>query len=263
MEETNNSVVIVGAGNVATHIARHLHNEGFRIEQVFSRTEAKAKTLANTVCARPISDLRLIDKSADFYIISVKDDAIAEVLPSLACVRGLVLHTSGSVGIDVFNNKQISRYGVLYPLQTFSIKRKISFSEIPLFVEGNNDTVLEEVMCFAQYFSDHITYTTSEQRRQIHLAAVFANNFSNHMFVLAGEVLKKAGVPFDVLFPIINETAQKVTKMPPIDAQTGPAVRYDKTVMNKHLSLLDNLKNKEIYVKISENIHTFAEKKKQ
>ena len=263
MGKTNNDIVIIGAGNVATHLAQKLFSEGCCIRQIFSRTENAAHTLAEKVNAVPITDLRRTDKAADLYIIAVKDDAIASVLPYLACVRGLVVHTSGSAGIEVFENCRINNYGVLYPMQTFSKKRAIDFHEVPFFIEACDEENLHAVSALAHIFSDHVTVTTSEQRRKIHLGAVFACNFTNHMYALTEQILKEACVPFEIMRPLINETVQKTKEMSPVEAQTGPAVRYDKTVMNKHLRLIEDIRTKEIYIKISESIHAFAEKREK
>ena len=151
------------------------------------------------------------------------------------------------------------RYGVLYPLQTFSKQRKVSFDEIPFFVEANQREDVDLLKSIASALSDQIYEVTPEQRKSLHLAAVFACNFTNHMYALAAGLLEKYGLPFDVLLPLIDETAGKVHELSPLIAQTGPAVRYDRNVINNHLNMLaDEPAIQEIYRIVSENIHRCA-----
>ena len=251
------SIVLVGAGNLATNLGKALYRKGFRIVQVYSRTKESAKTLANIVEAEYTTDLQELSNEAQLYIVSLKDAVVGQLLPELVCSRqkSLWVHTAGSIPMDVWEGLT-ERYGVFYPMQTFSKQREVDFSEIPVFVEGNTfaDTCfLKEV---AAALSHKVYEVDSERRRHLHLAAVFACNFTNHMYALAAELLEKYQLPFDVMLPLIDETARKVHKLEPHQAQTGPAVRYDENVINRHLQLLaDNPRLQEIYKILSESIH--------
>ena len=251
------SIVLVGAGNLATNLGKALYRKGFRIVQVYSRTKESAKTLANIVEAEYTTDLHELSNEAQLYIVSLKDAVVGQLLPELVCGRqkSLWVHTAGSIPMDVWEGLA-ERYGVFYPMQTFSKLREVDFSEIPVFVEGNTsaDTCfLKEV---AAALSHKVYEVDSERRRHLHLAAVFACNFTNHMYALAAELLEKYQLPFDVMLPLIDETARKVHKLEPHQAQTGPAVRYDENVINRHLQLLaDNPRLQEIYKILSESIH--------
>jgi predicted short-subunit dehydrogenase-like oxidoreductase (DUF2520 family) len=177
-------------------------------------------------------------------------------LKDFPSAAGLWVHTAGSVPIDVFQNSRAKRYGVLYPLQTFSINRKISFDHIPLFIEANqaeDEQLLEKI---ALSLSDKVIRLSSEKRKHLHLAAVFACNFTNHLYASAAKILEEQNLPWEVLLPLIEETAAKVKALHPKEAQTGPAVRYDTNIINKHLEMLKNDPDKqELYRLLSQSIH--------
>ncbi|MDR2854311.1 MAG: DUF2520 domain-containing protein [Prevotellaceae bacterium] len=250
-------LVILGSGNVATQLANSLYANGCEISQVFSRNKENAETLATQVNAQPIDNLKNIDITADVCVFSVSDDAIAPLLTAGGNYFGkktLLVHTAGSVSIDVFSGFA-TNYGVLYPLQTFSKNREVNFNEIPLFIEGNDFVTEQKVRDLARVLSFKIYPTTSEQRKRVHLAAVFACNFANNMYHNAGKILEASGLPFEVLRPLILETARKVQHLSPAVAQTGPAVRHDNTTMQQHLKMLENQPHlQEIYKMISEDI---------
>lgn len=251
------SIVFIGAGNLATNLAKALYHKGFRIVQIYSRTKESAGALASKVEAGYTTDLGEISKQAQVYIVSLKDDALVELLPQIAesKSKALLVHTAGSIPMNVWEG-YAERYGVFYPMQTFSKQREVDFREVPFFIEAETPKDAELLKAIAGTLSGKVYEATSEQRKSLHLAAVFVCNFTNHLYALAADLLNKYNLPFDVILPLINETARKVYELTPHDAQTGPAVRYDTNVMNNHLSMLaDNPALQEIYKLISKSIH--------
>ena len=248
-------IVFIGAGNVAFHLSKSLHDAGFTIVQIFSRTEASAKKLANVLNTAYTNKIDNITDNASVYIMSVSDNAIEGISERLTMLNGLVVHTAGGVSIDVFKEK-IKNYGVLYPLQTFSKSRPVSFSEIPLFIEANSRENLQIISKIAGAISQKVHFASSEERRQLHLAAVFACNFVNHLYNISAQLARQARFDFTILEPLILETAHKaLASENPADVQTGPAVRNDSEVMKKHKDLLSSLPEwKKIYEILSENI---------
>lgn len=255
-------IVFIGAGNLATNLAKALYRNGFRIVQVYSRTTDAARTLAQAVEAEYTTELSAVSKEARLYIVSLKDDAFVELLPEIVAGKGdaLLVHTAGSIPMSIWDGRA-SRYGVFYPMQTFSKQRAVDFHAIPFFVESNSPEDTELLKAVASVLSEKVYEATSEQRRSLHLAAVFTCNFANHMYALAADLLKKYNLPFDVMLPLIDETARKVHELEPKQAQTGPAVRYDENVISKHLEMLaDEPEMQELYRLISENIHHLQNK---
>lgn len=230
-------VVIIGAGNVATHLAKALHAKNVQVAQVWSYHYNNALTLANAVNAKAIEDLKDIDQQADVCLISVKDDAIAGTAAQLKGFKGLLAHTSGAVNMEALSGTT-EHYGVFYPLQTFSKDKELSFADVPLCLEANNGSSLAILKQLAEKLSNNSTEVNSEKRKILHLAAVFACNFTNHLYALAEEVLKANELDFAILRPLINETAAKVQYALPLTVQTGPAVRNDEQTMKKHEELL-------------------------
>lgn len=253
-------VVFIGAGNLATNLAVALYRKGFRVVQIYSRTEESARTLAQAVEADYTTSLSGVSTDAQLYVVSVKDDALTELLPQLTAGRekALWVHTAGSIPMDIWQG-HAERYGVFYPLQTFSKRRLVDFREIPIFVEGRTEEDVRFLKQIASALSHKVLEATSEQRRNLHLAAVFTCNFTNHMYALAERLLQKHDQPFDVLLPLIDETARKVHELSPRLAQTGPAVRYDMGVMDKHLDMLaDEPEMQQLYRLLSDDIHRLA-----
>lgn len=249
-------VVIVGSGNVATHLSLAMASlEGIEICQVYSPTEAHAQILAERLNCDFVTNPTQIRKEADVYLFALKDQALETVIRAVPANNGLWLHTSGSMPMQVFAG-YTERYGVLYPLQTFSKSREISFLGIPLFIECHREedkNCLEEL---ARRLSGKVCELSSEKRRSLHLAAVFACNFTNHIYALAEEILAKEGLSRDYLFPLIDETAAKVHELPAQEAQTGPAIRYDENIINKHLGMLaDDPDVQTLYRLLSQSIH--------
>ena len=247
-------IVILGAGRVATHMAKALHKNGHKIDAVWSRTMESAQRLARVVDSSPVNDISVLPTDADAYIIAVKDSALQEVIAKVTKGRegSLFLHTAGSMPLSVFEG-YAKNGGVFYPMQTFSMEREVDFRAIPLFIEGADARIRQ----LAESISEHVYELSSDDRKYLHLAAVFACNFANHCYTLAAEVLEKKGLPFDVMLPLVDETARKVHELHPKEAQTGPAIRGDKNVMAAQAALLDS-RMQAIYNLMSESIQEKA-----
>lgn len=247
-------ISIIGSGNVATQLGLTLHNEGYLISQVYSRSIKNAEILSKKLKAKAIVDLKKLSADSSIYIISVKDDAIESVAKQLKLKDQIVVHTSGSVSIDILK-KTSKNYGVFYPLQTFSKEKNTTFKTIPICIEANNNTTSTSLQYFAKSISANVQKVNSEQRKKIHLAAVFACNFSNHMYTIAEQLLAKDQLTLDILKPLIEETANKIKDNKPSKVQTGPAVRNDKKTMAAHLKLLKKEKDlQKIYELLSKSI---------
>lgn len=255
------NIVFIGAGNVATHLALELQKHAYDIVQVYSLTEDSARILAEKVNASYTTNIEEVISDADLYVFSVKDSVLAGLIAQLPPNDGLWIHTAGSMGMDIFK-EYVNKYGVLYPFQTFTKGRNINWREVPLFIEGSDRESVTMLQRIAGRLSDKVMELTSDRRRYVHLTGVFACNFTNHMYALSEMILKKAELPFDIALPLIGETCAKVHELSPIEAQTGPAVRYDENVMNKHLALIDNDRVRHIYRLISKSIHEIQNSKK-
>lgn len=254
------SIAFIGAGNLATNLAKALYQKGFRIVQIYSRTEESATALAQAVEAESTTDLSAVVKDAQLYIVSLKDAAFAQLLPEIVAGKrkALWVHTAGSIPMGIWE-EQVERYGVFYPMQTFSKLREVDFRNIPIFVESHSAEDTHFLKKIAAALSERVYEATSEQRKSLHLAAVFTCNFTNHMYALAAELLKKYELPFEIMLPLIDETARKVHEMKPRAAQTGPAIRYDENIINGHLQMLaDEPEMQELYRLISDSIHRFS-----
>ena len=266
MNQDNFKIVIIGAGNVATHLSRGLLENGFLIQQVFSRDVKNAKSLAQklktAMTCRCTSDIKSIVKDADVYFFSVPDDALPAIIDEMPANDGLWVHTSGSVSLRVFRG-YAKRYGVIYPLQTFSKQRSIDFSRIPLLIEANSTDDRELLNRIAACLSDRVINMTSNKRKHLHLAAVFACNFSNHLYAIASDILKKQRIDWHLLQSLIDETAGKLYAMTPVEAQTGPAIRNDKAIMERHLSMLEDEQIRQLYALLSKNIQVRHKIKKE
>ena len=262
MSAARQNIVIIGAGNVATNLGIALYKEGYLISQVFSRTLKSAKLLAKKINATAITDLKQLDSSAIIYIIAVKDDAIEQIVKKMTLKDKIIVHTSGSIPMDIL--KGVSKnYGVFYPLQTFSKERNLNFKNIPICIEANNKSTSTTLTYFAKSFCNNVQHIDSEQRKIIHMAAVFACNFSNHMYTLAQTILIKNKLSLDLLKPLIEETAAKFKEHSPSKSQTGPAIRDDKKTMKAHLKLLSHNKDqKKIYELLSKSIIDSSKKNK-
>jgi predicted short-subunit dehydrogenase-like oxidoreductase (DUF2520 family) len=231
-------ITIIGSGNVATHLAAAFKNAGHRIMQVYSRDMQNAALLAYHVGAEPIDNLNQVNPETDIFIISVKDDAIISTAKTLSKHQKLIVHTSGATDLSSLS-AFTSNAGVFYPLQTLSKNKEVDFFTVPLCVEGANETITFELEQLAQTISNHVYRINSEQRKILHLAAVFACNFPNYLYSIAQQLLAKHNMEFELLRPLILETAQKVQDHLPAEVQTGPAIRNDKNTMAIHLQMLN------------------------
>lgn len=244
------SISIIGAGNVATHLYNIFSKtKTVSIIQWYSRDISKISSFQNKVS---ITDQLDQLKEADLYVIAVSDDAISDLSEALPFENRLVAHTSGSVSIYELDKK--NRRGVFYPLQTFSKEADIDFKNVPICIEtiGKKDYPL--LQSLAEAIGSEYYKVNSNQRKALHLAAVFVNNFTNQMYRIAHEITESEGVEFDVLKPLILETAKKVQNLSPYMAQTGPAKRNDKKTIKRHLNQLENEEHKAIYMLLTESI---------
>lgn len=250
-------IALIGAGKVATCLGPRLKEAGHDITVVYSRTVESACILGDRLGAIYTTDIKAVPAS-DTAIVMLKDDALKELAPAIAdTLKGaLLLHTAGSVPMDIWREAGALKYGVLYPMQTFSKESRIDWSQVPLFIEGSSAPVLESIKELALSISPDVTPLSSEGRKKLHLAAVFTCNFSNHMYAIAEQLLATEGVPFRVMLPLVRETARKVESIKPHNAQTGPAVRGDHNVIREHLELLkDYPEYAELYRLISNDIN--------
>ena len=248
-------VVVIGSGNVAEAFARTLADTpNVELKQVMARNAERCEAVsAIGRCSWSSDPKQLAD--ADIYIISVSDRAVEGVARSYNFPEDvIVVHTAGSVEMSVIPRPE--RRGILYPFQSFSAGRSISLKDVPLFVEADNETVAEFLTMFAHRISSRVEYADSARRAKIHLAGVFVNNFTNHLYGIASDILANEGLTFDVLRPIIAETASKaIDSGNPTAVQTGPAIRGDKTITEKHIALLeDDASKRQIYKDITESI---------
>ncbi len=232
-----NKIVLIGAGNVSTHFGKAFMNAGKKVMQVFSRTERSARELAGKLNCPYTTSLENLLPGADLYMIAVTDSAIDEISKNISLDNPLVAHTSGSTDIKVLENKNI-RPAVFYPLQTFSKDTEVNFNEVPLFLEAVNNKDHEKLKNLAGSISSKVYSIDSKQRVMLHIAAVFASNFTNHMLYIADDLLKKNKMSFDILQPLITETVKKAGLIGPFKAQTGPAVRNDKYILELHSDIL-------------------------
>ena len=247
------SVVILGSGNVALQLIRaFLKIDTINLKQVYTRNQEDINTLK--VSIDTTNDISLL-KQADITIIAVSDDAISSI--STHIKNSFVVHTSGSVDMKSLNN--IGRKGVFYPLQSFSKKKKVDFKNIPICLESETKEDLLKLEELVSLLQSKSYILSSHQRKKIHVAAVFANNFSNHMYTIANEICEKYNIPFDILHPLIEETSDKIKNITPKKAQTGPAKRNDAETIENHLNLLSE-KQQEIYLKITQSIQEYGKK---
>jgi len=243
-------VVIIGSGNVAQHLIKVMQiAANVNLVQVFARN--KESVLHLIAEDKITSDYNAI-KEADVYIISVSDNAIAEVAENLPFQNRLVVHTSGTSELSVLDTK--NRKGVFYPLQTFSKSKEIDFTSIPICLEAENGEDFKTLQSLSQNISEKVFAISSEQRKSLHVAAVFVCNFVNHMYTIGNQICEEHNVPFEVLKPLIMETAQKISTLKPEDAQTGPALRNDTKTINKHLEFLQNSDYQELYKLLTQSI---------
>jgi predicted short-subunit dehydrogenase-like oxidoreductase (DUF2520 family) len=256
-------IVLIGAGKLATNLAHALRLAGHRLICVYSRTLESAQQLADKLDCPAVSDVSLLPAEADLFVFAVKDDALAMLVPQVVKGREeqLFVHTAGSMPMSVFQDSA-HHYGVFYPMQTFSKERLVDFREIPVFIEGSDTATVDTLRLLAESISSRVCQLSTDERRYLHLAAVFACNFANHCYALSAALLERHGLSFDIMLPLIDETARKVHTLHPFDAQTGPAVRYDEQVIGSQMQLLaDNPLVRDIYALLSRSIHEIHQSK--
>jgi predicted short-subunit dehydrogenase-like oxidoreductase (DUF2520 family) len=246
-------IVLFGTGNVATHLFEAYKNSAdFKIIQVYNHASKSLQAFKDQVAIT--TDLDEISP-ADIYILALKDDILADVCQKMKETDALVVHTSGAVSIEVLS--EFKNHGVFYPLQTFSKNKKVDFSEIPICIETNTSANTNTLKDLASEISGKIFPISSEQRKLLHVAAVFVSNFVNFLYTEGEKLCKDNQIPFEILHPLILETASKVTNMSPLEAQTGPAKRNDQKVISSHLELLNEEQHK-IYTLLTlsiQNLH--------
>ncbi|MCF0190104.1 MAG: DUF2520 domain-containing protein [Marinilabiliaceae bacterium] len=246
-------VVLIGAGNVASHLAKMLRSRGIVIDAIWSRGKLSAKKVAGEVaCSVFLDDISSIPTNSDFYIISVADSAIHDISVSMPEVKGIVLHTSGATPITAL--KQEKR-GVLYPCQSFTKNVNFDYETINWLVEGATKKDVESVERLAWLLPHNtITRATSSQRLSLHLAAVWSSNFVNRMVAEAYEIMESADLDPHMLDELIRQTIEKCLYESPYEAQTGPARRHDEVTLERHVSLMSDEEQKELYRMISKRI---------
>jgi len=248
------NIVFIGAGNLATNLAIALFNKNFNIIQIYSRTIISAKNLALKVKADYTDNLNELNHNADLYILSVSDGILEEIIEKIPIKDKIFVHTSGSLKMDVLKSLTDS-YGVFYPLQTFSKKEITDFKNIPLCIESSHTIIENQLIEIAKLISNNVNLINSEQRKILHISAVFACNFSSYMYFAAEEILKENQLNFDLLKPLIQRTAEKIQTQSPEEAITGPARRNDMKIIQNHLEfLIQHPEFYEIYKNISKNI---------
>ncbi|MEE1083766.1 MAG: DUF2520 domain-containing protein [Paludibacteraceae bacterium] len=267
-------IVFLGSGNVATHLSQALNNSvSNEVVQVYSPTAENAKTLAEILSCGYCTDINEVDVNADIYVCSVKDSVQQNVWRALKShfvgsgvnvADKIVVHTAGALAMDGENglSEFFPNCGVVYPVQSFSKQRAVDLSHTPFLIEATIPSTLEKLRNLVATVSDRCYDATTKQRNALHPAAVFASNFANHMYAIANRLMEKNGLPFEILIPLIQETAQKVTEVHPVAAQTGPAVRGDEVVMSKQEKGLtaDGYETElEIYRLVSKNIQTYRD----
>lgn len=254
-------VTLIGAGNLATQLGKSLKKAGVIISQVYSRTEDSARTLGELLDAEWLTDIKALRDEADIYIFSVKDNVLCELISEACKGRGdkLFLHTAGSMPMSCFEGKAL-HYGVFYPMQTFSKSKDVDFERIPVFIEGNSNETEDVIRSLANKLTQRVIRLSSADRKYLHLAAVWACNFTNYCYTVASDILGEHGIPFDMMLPLINETTEKIQKISPKEAQTGPAVRGDRNVMSKQLELMNGKEDlQELYQMLSKGINPLVD----
>ncbi len=250
------NIVILGGGNVAYHLTNALlQNSAVNVVQVYNRSLEKIDCFKNiTSITNNLSEL----KDADIYILAVSDNVISELSLALNLNDKLVVHTSGSMAMEEL--RSVSNKGVFYLLQTFSNEREIDFSTVPICIEAETDEDLHLLETLAKSMSKNCYRINSNQRKSLHVAAVFVNNFVNHLYHIGHEICEQNKVPFEILLPLILETANKITTLSPLEAQTGPAKRSDTKTIEKHTTMLTK-NQQEIYTLLTKSIYnTYGEK---
>lgn len=257
------TVSFIGSGNLAWHLAQALDNTEFAVRQVYSRNARHAEALVgNLYSAQVMTTLDFSDSPSNLFIMAVPDDVIEELARQLILPPGAILvHTSGSQPLSALGYAHTLNTGVFYPLQTFSKNKRVDFSEVPLFVESENSQIEKVLMAMGKSISKKVIKISSADRKALHVAAVFASNFTNHMLLLAQQLMKENKLNYDWLKPLIAETITKSLAIGAEKAQTGPARRGDLEILDRHLEFLQKDEAvAEIYKVVSQHIvNTYVE----
>lgn len=251
------NVTFIGSGNLAWHLAPALDNLGYVVKEVYSRRRKHAEALVDRLYQAEVSSsLDFSESPSKVFIVAVSDESIAEVAREIVLPEdALLVHTSGSQPADVLQFAAVAHYGVLYPLQTFTKSRLVDFKNIPLFVEGSDDAAEKILVAIAKGLSNKYKKINSEERKALHVAAVIASNFPNHLFRIAKDLMTENSLEFEWLKPLIQETVSKALSVGPEKAQTGPAVRGDLEILDRHMEFLKSDKAvAKIYELISQHI---------
>jgi predicted short-subunit dehydrogenase-like oxidoreductase (DUF2520 family) len=257
MRDETFNISFIGAGNVASHLAPALENVGHSVKEVYSKTGASAKNLIKNLYDASLKDsLNFLDSTSNIFIISIPDDEIIPVLNEIELPdQSLLVHTSGALSMDIIPESIASVIGVFYPLQTFSKSRKLKIEEVPFLLESNHKSGLKILTSLAKSISKQVHHVNSQQRSQLHVAAVFACNFTNYLMTVSEELLDEAKLDFNLLGPLVAETIEKSLLLKPSNAQTGPAKRGDLKTLDKHMEMLaKHPAYSEIYKIISQQI---------
>lgn len=244
--------MIIGAGNVAWQLASAFFKAGITVEQVYARNKQSANELAKKVLAEPICSIDDLIETADLYLLCITDDSISSIAENFPPIAGIVAHTSGAKALSTLNANQ--NCGVFYPLQTMVKNQNTDFNEVPILCEGNSGAVEAALMDLALRLSTNVHAIDSNQRQKLHVAAVFANNFTNHMLAKAYQICTENNIPFRVLKPLIAETVEKAFIENPKLHQTGPAARNDVQTIAQHISLLRKKTDQNLYNTITQSI---------
>lgn len=245
------NITLIGSGNVATHLGLSLIKKGFKIKQVWSRTRDNAEILAKKLHSSATDSINNLENS-DLYILAIKDDYLESIIQQLDQETNII-HVSGSINIEIFN-KKFKHYGVLYPLQTFNKEVTIDFSAIPIFIEANTSKFQNQLLNMGNKLSNTVVIMNSEKRKKLHVSAVFACNFTTHMFSIADAILHKENIDFQLLLPLINQTVKKLNQSSPAELQTGPAIRKDRKLIKEHINSITDKETQDLYKLISNSI---------
>jgi len=247
-------IVVLGSGNVAARLSIALQLAGLEIKQIYGRNIRHAETLAIHLGTKWTNDLKAVIPSADLYLLCISDDALTDVIGSFPFKNKLLVHTSGTISMDVFQNIQ-NNYGIFYPLQTLSKNKEIEFKDIPICIEANSKTNESKLVSLAEKISNNIHLINSDQRKVLHVTAVFASNFTNYFYSVSKDILESNQLSFELLKPLIIETVEKAISQNPDETQTGPARRGDKKIISAHLDFLNSRPEfREMYELISKHI---------
>lgn len=249
-------ITIIGAGNVGHNFGLAFRQAGYLIHEIFSKTQNSALLLSQTLNCNYTTNLEEISPLADLYIVAVNDDALDSVVKKIKIKDKPIIHTSGFTSLEVFKQNGFTKYGIFYPVQSFSKNETESLSQLPICVEGNSQEMENLLISLAGSVSNKVFSMDSKKRQALHIASVFANNFSNQMFQIAYEILKSNNISFEIIRPLVSKTAAKIKSELPINTQTGPAKRNDANLIKNHLEYLnENSDYQAIYDLVTKSIY--------